>query len=179
LERHVNWRQHYLEHFDRLSQQTFPPAIYEIICELAGWCQWLFDKLERIAELPQAELLEQVQLLGPRFDAYLYTPPERLRERLISNRWSAEGIDRFLATLAECQLELRERFRARGLERIEAEPGRIFEPGVIMRKDAESVATDDPNLHDRIARLDAGDAGYRCGDQVIFPSRAVRYLQSF
>lgn len=172
-------RRHYLEHFDRLSQQSnFPPDYFEIICELAGWCQWLFDKLEKMVELPDQELREQTQLLGPRLDFYLYADPLELRQRLEEKRWSAPGIKKFLETLAEAQTELRLRFQARGLERIEAEPGRAFQPGIVNRKDGSAEPSPDPNLHDRICRLEAGDGGYRLAGQVLFPSRAVRFEHS-
>ena len=168
-------RQFYLDYFDKLSQQEFPPDTYELICELTGWCQWLLDKLYGIVDLPENALTEQVQLLGPRLDYFLYTSPADFKNQLIQRSWPSDEATLFIETLQYCQKDLQSRLKARQLERIEVEPGRAFTPGVVNRKEAVVEPTRDPNLHDRIARLDPGDGGYTMRGKVLFPSRAVRY----
>lgn len=163
---------------ERLGRQA-APELREALDEVAAWITWLETKREVLFELSDSDLVDRLLVWYRNLDYYISADPTEDPSFAVLGDGVVQ-VDPQVLHVLEKRLQVRQQeyrgfLRNHGIERIEAAPGEAFTPGVVERSNRSAEPTDDPNLHDRVYRVEPGEGGYRNHDRILSYSLARRY----
>lgn len=118
------------------------------------------------------DLVEKLSFWQDRLDFYLWADPA---EEILAVGSQSKPVLRFVDRLRAEQQQLRQFLLEQGIERIDAQPGSEFIPGLIEHSNKPPEPTTNPALHDRVFQIEPGDGGYRVRGRVVTYSLARRY----
>jgi hypothetical protein len=147
--------------------------------ELMAWLTWLTEKQDLLGTLTDEQLAARLLQWQRNVDYYLWTDPAEV-ENLLSSDTEAPALtveqrQHLVDRLRNEQSQFRELLASRGVQRIEAFEGSLFQVGQVERSQRPTRPTSNRDFHDKVYHIEPGEGGYRFGDRILMPSRARRY----
>lgn len=159
--------------FNDLSPEAKPTPDAKEFEWLVDASAWLEQWSGKLRVLSGADLDGKVKIIHQYLDYFLTTPPKFHDARQLIGADAQLALEQLIARQ---QAGLTEYLKQQGIARIDAGPGTETITGVIeINPSAEPVPTNDPNLHNRVARIAPGDGGFRHGKEVLVWARATLY----